>query len=46
MSTIKQIKYQNLGWESAGHLYLPSDFDESKTYPAIVSTHPIGSCKE
>jgi fermentation-respiration switch protein FrsA (DUF1100 family) len=46
MCTLKQVSYQNLGWASAAHLYLPSDFDESKTYPAIVSTHPIGSCKE
>lgn len=46
MSMIKHVTYQNLGWSSAAHLYLPKGFDESKTYPAIVSTHPIGSCKE
>jgi fermentation-respiration switch protein FrsA (DUF1100 family) len=25
---------------------LPNNFDESKTYPAIVVAHPISSCKE
>lgn len=46
MSTIKHVSYRNLGWDSAADLYLPPSFDESRTYPAIVSTHPIGSCKE
>ncbi|UTM58886.1 alpha/beta hydrolase [Photobacterium sp. CCB-ST2H9] len=43
---IKHVTYQNLGWESAADLYLPPAFDASVKYPAIVSTHPIGSCKE
>lgn len=30
----------------AANIYLPSNFDESKKYPAIISAHPIGSCKE
>lgn len=46
MSTIQQVTYRNLGWDSAADLYLPEGFDPSKKYPAIVSTHPIGSCKE
>jgi hypothetical protein len=46
MSTIQHVTYRNLGWDSAADLYLPAGFDTSKTYPAIVSTHPIGSCKE
>ncbi|EPM7261469.1 alpha/beta hydrolase [Pseudomonas aeruginosa] len=46
MTTIKHVTYRNLGWDSAADLYLPPGFDESKKYPAIVSTHPIGSCKE
>lgn len=45
-STIQHVTYRNLGWDSAADLYLPPDFDEGKQYPAIVSTHPIGSCKE
>nr|WP_305885158.1 alpha/beta hydrolase [Photobacterium sp. CCB-ST2H9] len=43
---MKHVTYQNLGWESAADLYLPPAFDASVKYPAIVSTHPIGSCKE
>jgi len=46
MSTIRTVTYQNLGWETAADIYLPPGFDEQKKYPAIVSTHPIGSCKE
>lgn len=45
-STIKTVTYQNLGWDSAADIHLPPDFDEAKKYQAIVSTHPIGSCKE
>ena len=44
--TLKTVNYQNLGWETAADLYFPADFEEGKKYPAIVSTHPIGSCKE
>ncbi|WP_373975473.1 alpha/beta hydrolase [Chitinibacter sp. SCUT-21] len=43
---IQHVSYRNLGWDTAADLYLPPNFDASKTYPAIVSTHPIGSCKE
>ena len=46
MSHIKTVTYQNLGWETAADIYFPPAFDEKKKYPAIVSTHPIGSCKE
>lgn len=46
MTTIQHVTYRNLGWDSAANLYLPPGFDESKKYPTIVSTHPIGSCKE
>lgn len=44
--TIKHITYRNLGWDTAANLYLPAGFDPAGQYPAIVSTHPIGSCKE
>ncbi len=30
----------------AGHLYLPANFDESKTYPAIAVSGPFGAVKE
>ncbi len=45
-NTIKHVTYRNLGWESAADIYLPPNFDETRKYPAVVSTHPIGSCKE
>jgi fermentation-respiration switch protein FrsA (DUF1100 family) len=43
---ISHVTYKNLGWDSSADIYLPPNFDEKKKYPAIVSTHPIGSCKE
>ena len=46
MSNIQTVTYPNLGWDTAADLYLPPGFDDKKKYPAIVSTHPIGSCKE
>lgn len=46
MSNIKTVSYRNLGWDVAADIHLPPGFDDTKTYPAIVSTHPIGSCKE
>ncbi|WP_027818449.1 alpha/beta hydrolase [Paraburkholderia bannensis] len=45
-SNFRTVSYRNLGWDTAADLYLPPEFDETKQYPAIVSTHPIGSCKE
>lgn len=44
--TIKPVTYRNLGWDTAADIYLPPGFDAGKKYPAIVSTHPIGSCKD
>ena len=44
--TIQTVSYQNLGWQAAADIYLPPAFDQKKQYAAIVSTHPIGSCKE
>ncbi|WP_220815473.1 alpha/beta hydrolase [Pseudomonas paralcaligenes] len=46
MSDIQTVTYRNLGWETAADIYFPPGFDDGKQYPAIVSTHPIGSCKE
>ncbi|GAB92572.1 alpha/beta hydrolase [Gordonia rhizosphera] len=42
----KNFHSPGMAWDIAGDLYLPSDFDSSGSYPAIVSVHPIGSCKE
>ena len=33
-------------WDIAADIYFPPQFDPSGSYPAIVSVHPIGSCKE
>jgi fermentation-respiration switch protein FrsA (DUF1100 family) len=33
-------------WDIAADLYFPPDFDPKQKYPAIISAHPIGSCKE
>jgi len=30
----------------AADIHVPPDFDETTKYPAIISAHPIGSCKE
>jgi len=43
---VKSVTFKNLAWEVSADLYFPPNFDESKKYPAIVSAHPIGSCKE
>ncbi|MBN9341161.1 MAG: alpha/beta hydrolase [Comamonadaceae bacterium SCN 68-20] len=44
--TLQTVSYPNLGWQTAADIYLPPGFDAGQKYPAIVSTHPIGSCKE
>ena len=46
MSTIKTVKIKTTYWDIAADLHLPPGFDEKQKYPAIVSAHPIGSCKE
>ncbi|CSQ65504.1 dienelactone hydrolase and related enzymes [Shigella sonnei] len=33
-------------WHIAANIQFPPNFDESKQYPAIISVHPFGSCKE
>ncbi|STZ49426.1 Uncharacterized conserved protein [Myroides odoratimimus] len=42
----KTIKFKALYWDIAADLFFPANFDENKKYPVIISTHPIGSCKE
>lgn len=46
MGAIRTVKIKTTYWDIAADLHLPPDFDDKKTYPAIVSAHPIGSCKE
>ncbi|WP_052273175.1 alpha/beta hydrolase [Flavihumibacter solisilvae] len=42
----ESVKFKNLSWDVAADIYFPPDFNESKKYAAIISAHPIGSCKE
>ncbi|MFT8346715.1 alpha/beta hydrolase [Gluconobacter oxydans] len=41
-----QIQNADMAWPIAANILLPSDFNESRAYPTIVSVHPFGSCKE
>ncbi|NTW41950.1 MAG: alpha/beta hydrolase, partial [Cellulomonadaceae bacterium] len=43
---MRSTTFDNAGITMAGNLYLPDDFDESRSYPAIVSVHPGGGVKE
>lgn len=45
---MKSVKFKNkdMYWDIAADLHFPPGFDERKKYPAIISAHPIGSCKE
>ena len=45
---MKSVKIRNydMDWDIAADIRFPPGFDETKSYPAIVSVHPFGSCKE
>jgi len=43
---IKNVKINNGYWNISVDIHFPPNFDEKKKYPAIISAHPIGSCKE
>lgn len=45
METIR-IRNAGMYWDIAANIHFPPDFDAGKSYPAVVSNHPIGSCKE
>ena len=45
METVS-IRNPGMTWDISANILFPPDFDESKTYPAVISNHPIGSCKE
>lgn len=40
------IKNYDMSWHIAADIRFPPNFDKTKKYPAIVSVHPIGSCKD
>ena len=46
MSTPQSIQIKTQYWDIAAELQFPPNFDDKKKYPAIISAHPIGSCKE
>ncbi|MDR0214076.1 MAG: alpha/beta hydrolase [Comamonas sp.] len=43
---MQTVQIKTTYWDIAADLYFPPNFDESRKYPAIISAHPIGSCKE
>lgn len=45
---METVKFRNadMYWDIAADLHFPPGFDKAKQYPAIISAHPIGSCKE
>ncbi|MFT4163475.1 alpha/beta hydrolase [Shinella sp.] len=45
METVS-IRNPGMYWDIAANIHFPPDFDAGKRYPAVVSNHPIGSCKE
>ncbi|QYM71722.1 alpha/beta hydrolase [Pseudochrobactrum sp. Wa41.01b-1] len=45
METVK-FRNHDMYWDIAADIHFPPNFDKSKKYPAIISAHPIGSCKD
>jgi len=45
---IQKVSIQNhdMAWAISALVLTPANFDESKTYPTMISVHPFGSCKE
>lgn len=45
---MKTVSIRNPGmtWDIAADIHFPPGFDPARRYPAVVSNHPIGSCKE
>ena len=43
---IETVSVKTPYWDIAADIYFPPGFDSTKKYPAIISAHPIGSCKE
>lgn len=45
METVS-IRNPGMDWDIAANIHFPPGFDAARRYPAIVSNHTIGSCKE
>lgn len=43
---MQKVSFKNRTWDVAGNLYLPTNFDKTKKYAAIVCVHPGSSVKE
>ncbi len=43
---MKNVSFKNKQIDVSATIRFPKDFDENKTYAAIVCAHPISSCKE
>lgn len=45
METVK-IRNPGMYWDITANIHFPPNFNSAKRYPAVISNHPIGSCKE
>ena len=45
MDTVS-IRNPGMTWDIAANIHFPPGFDAERRYPAVISNHPIGSCKE
>jgi len=45
METVS-IRNPGMYWDFSANILFPPGFDAGRRYPAVVSNHPIGSCKE
>lgn len=45
-ANLQPVSYNLHGLKIAANVYLPTDFDETRSYPAITIAHPNGGCKE
>ncbi|MBB4845608.1 fermentation-respiration switch protein FrsA (DUF1100 family) [Paucibacter oligotrophus] len=45
METVS-IRNPGMTWDIAANVHFPPGFDAARRYPAVISNHPIGSCKE
>ncbi|MFG3089762.1 hypothetical protein ACGGAI_19260 [Streptomyces antibioticus] len=43
---METVTFKNKHVDVAADIHFPPGFDPARTYPAIVSAHPVGSCKE
>ena len=43
---METVSIKNFNCDIAADIYFPPNFDAQNRYPAIISAHPIGSCKE